>query len=191
MGGLICVQPPSLSPAPVARCPKGNRCLRSCFGRKICGTGHFQHPNRHQAFSPNKPFLMYWTLGVVHGPQHVFSEWAGLTLYLDEGKLVYEYNMLLLERYRAETSEPLSPGEHTIEVDTTLAKPGAPATVILKVDGKELARTIVERTVPLAFTASETFDVGVDLGAPVSLDYAERRPFEFNGTIKRVSVLLQ
>ncbi|EMI53233.1 arylsulfatase [Rhodopirellula sallentina] len=116
---------------------------------------------------------------------------GGLTLYMDEGKLVYEYNMLLLERYRAETSEPLSPGEHTIEVDTTLAKPGAPATVILKVDGEELARTIVERTVPLAFTASETFDVGVDLGAPVSLDYAERRPFEFDGTIKQVTVVLK
>ncbi len=34
---------------------------------------------------------------------------------------------------------------------------------------------------PAAFTASETFDVGTDLGSPVSLDYYARRPFEFNG----------
>jgi len=116
---------------------------------------------------------------------------GGLTLYMDKGKLVYEYNMLLIERYRAEVSEPLSPGRHSIEVDTTLARPGAPATVIIKVDGKEAARTTVERTVPAAFTASETFDVGVDLGAPVSLKYAERRPFEFEGAIEEVNVTLK
>ena len=49
----------------------------------------------------------------------------------------------------------------------------------------------MKRTVPAAFTASETFDVGVDLGSPVSLDYAERRPFEFNGVIKEVTVTLE
>ncbi len=30
----------------------------------------------HQAFSPDKPFLMYWAPGAVHGPHHVASEWA-------------------------------------------------------------------------------------------------------------------
>jgi len=45
--------------------------------------------------------------------------------------------------------------------------------------------------VPAAFTASETFDVGVDLGSPVSLDYDERRPFRFDGTIERMTVQLR
>jgi arylsulfatase len=49
---------------------------------------------------------------------------------------------------------------------------------------KEMGRTTVARTVPAAFTASETFDVGMDLGSPVSLDYEKRRPFAFNGTIQ-------
>ena len=31
---------------------------------------------RHQAFSPDKPFLMYWAPGAVHGPHHIFPEWA-------------------------------------------------------------------------------------------------------------------
>ena len=70
-------------------------------------------------------------------------------------------------------------------MDTTIAKPGAPAEVVLKVDGKEVAAHDVKRTVPAAFTASETFDVGVDLGSPVSLDYFDRRPFPFNGRIER------
>ncbi len=30
----------------------------------------------HQAYSPDKPFLMYWAPGAVHGPHHVASEWA-------------------------------------------------------------------------------------------------------------------
>jgi hypothetical protein len=41
---------------------------------------------------------------------------------------------------------------------------------------------------PAAFTASETFDVGVDLGSPVSIDYFDRRPFRFNGTIDSVEL---
>jgi arylsulfatase len=44
--------------------------------------------------------------------------------------------------------------------------------------------------VPLAFTASETFDVGIDLGSPVSSNYHDRRPFEFNGRIEKVNVQL-
>jgi len=35
--------------------------------------------------------------------------------------------------------------------------------VVLNVDGQEVARTTVGRTVSGAFSASETFDVGVDL----------------------------
>ena len=46
-------------------------------------------------------------------------------------------------------------------------------------------------TVAGAFTASETLDVGVDLGSPVSLDYFDRRPFAFNGKINSVTVDLK
>ena len=80
---------------------------------------------------------------------------------------------------------------YTAAMKTTIAKPGAPAEVILSVDGKEVARTTVKRTVPAAFTASETFDVGMDLGSPVSLDYFDRRPFAFTGTIEKVEVELK
>jgi arylsulfatase len=116
---------------------------------------------------------------------------GGLSLYLDQGTLAYEYNMLLIERYRATTDEPLRAGRHTIVVDTTLARPGEPATVTINIDGEAAARTTVERTVPGAFTASETFDVGIDLGSPISREYAARRPFEFHGTIHEVRVELK
>jgi len=45
--------------------------------------------------------------------------------------------------------------------------------------------------VPAAFSASETFDVGLDLGSTVSLDYFDRRPFKFNGRIESVRVDLK
>ena len=62
---------------------------------------------------------------------------------------------------------------------------------MLSVDGKEVGRTTVKRTVPAAFTASESFDVGVDLGSPVSPDYFDRRPFRFDGKIEKVDVKLK
>jgi hypothetical protein len=52
-------------------------------------------------------------------------------------------------------------------------------------------RTTVEPTVPAAFTPSETFDVGVDLGPPVSMSHFDRRPFPFDGTISAVDVRLR
>jgi hypothetical protein len=116
---------------------------------------------------------------------------GGLTLYMDKGELVYEYNMMIIERYTTRSTVRLAPGKRTIEVDTTIARPGAPADVVLSVDGKEVARTTVKRTVPAAFTASESFDVGVDLGSPVALDYFDRRPFRFDGKIEQVKVELK
>jgi arylsulfatase len=31
---------------------------------------------QHQAFSPDRPFFMYWAPGAAHGPHHIFKEWA-------------------------------------------------------------------------------------------------------------------
>jgi arylsulfatase len=116
---------------------------------------------------------------------------GGLTLYMDEGELVYEYNMMIIERYVARSKNKVASGKRRIEVDTTIEKPGAPAEVVLKVDGAEVAHTTVKRTVPAAFTASETLDIGIDLGSPVSLDYFDRRSFPFAGRVGGVKVELK
>jgi hypothetical protein len=41
---------------------------------------------------------------------------------------------------------------------------------------------------PLAFTANDCLDIGTCLGGPVSVDYYDRAPFAFNGTIDTVNV---
>jgi arylsulfatase len=118
---------------------------------------------------------------------------GGLTCYMDKGHLVFEYNLMIIDRSIAKSAEKIAPGKHTIVVSTTLKapKPGAPADIVLTVDGKEAARTTAKMTVPAVFTASESFDVGTDLGSPVSRDYYERRPFKFDGKIGTVKVDLK
>ncbi|NET42864.1 MAG: arylsulfatase [Okeania sp. SIO2B3] len=117
---------------------------------------------------------------------------GGVSLFMDNGILKYEYNMLLLERYKEESNAPIAAGHHTIEVDTTIEDLYSPGKVVIRVDGLEvLDQPITIQTIVVgAFSASETFDVGTDLGAPVSLDYADRAPFEFDGTINTVKVEL-
>ena len=115
---------------------------------------------------------------------------GGFTVYMDEGALCAEYNTLGVYRYKARSQGPIAAGDVTIEVDLAYAeqRPKAPATLSLRVDGKEVAQTQVEISVPAGFTASETFDIGIDLGSPVSLDYHDPAPFAFNGKIQRVHV---
>jgi arylsulfatase len=116
---------------------------------------------------------------------------GGLTLYMDQGHLVYLYNMMIIEQYSARSPQPLSPGKHKIVVETAIAGPAKEGTVVLTVDGAEVARINLARTVPAAFTASESFDVGQDLGSTVADAYFDRRPFKFDGRIHQVDVRLK
>jgi arylsulfatase A-like enzyme len=117
---------------------------------------------------------------------------GGIVCYMDKGKIVYLYNMMIIEQYQAE-SGVIAAGKHQFVIDTQLdsKKPMAGGVVTVTVDGKEVAKTRLVRTVPAAFTASESFDVGVDLGSTVALAYDERRPFAFNGKINSVKVNLK
>jgi arylsulfatase len=116
---------------------------------------------------------------------------GGITLYMDQGHLVYLYNMMIIEQYTARSAAPIASGKRRIAVITHVAAPGREGVVTLLVDGKEVSKVELKRTVPAAFSASETLDVGVDLGSTVSLDYFDKRPFPFTGRIHGVKVDLQ
>jgi arylsulfatase len=98
---------------------------------------------------------------------------------------------MLIEHYEARAAKPIAAGKHKIVIDTTIAGPGKPGTVVLTVDGVEVGKTELARTVPTAFTASESLDIGLDLGSTVVDAYAERRPFKFEGNIAAVKVALK
>ena len=66
--------------------------------------------------------------------------------------------------------------------------PRGPLKVTMKVAGKIAAEGTVPVSTPICFTANECLDIGIALGSPVSLDYYDKAPFKFNGTIEQVHV---
>ncbi len=115
---------------------------------------------------------------------------GGLSVFMDQGHLVYEYNMLIIENYSERSPRPLRAGNHTIEVVTEIEGPGNKGVATISVDGQKSFHVALDRTVPAAFTATESFDVGIDLGSPVSMVYFDQRPFAFEGTIESVKIEL-
>ncbi|TJZ81750.1 arylsulfatase [Rhodococcus oryzae] len=115
---------------------------------------------------------------------------GGLTCYLDDGYLCYEYNLFILMRTKIRAATPLTGGRKTIELITeyTESRPGGPLQVTVCVDGEQVADGVVPISVPLVFTANECLDVGSCLGSPVSLDYYDRAPFPFTGHIEKMLV---
>jgi hypothetical protein len=97
---------------------------------------------------------------------------------------------MTLNRYKASSKLRIPTGKVRIEVKTQYDSKErmAPATLTLTVNGKQVAQARIERSVPAGHTASETFDVGKDLGSPVALDYLARAPFAFNGKINKIDI---
>ena len=115
---------------------------------------------------------------------------GGLTLYVKDGVLSYEYNLFEIQRTRFKAKEKLPSGKAKIEVVTKYAvkKAAGPLDITLKVDGKEVAKGQVPVSAPLGFTANDCLDIGEALGSPVSPEYFDLAPFKFNGKIDQVHV---
>ena len=69
-----------------------------------------------------------------------------------------------------------------------MPKPAGPLNITMKVNGEVFATGQVPISAPLLFTANDCLDIGIALGPPVSLDYYDKVPFKFNGTIEQVHV---
>ncbi|MFV1971383.1 MAG: arylsulfatase [Acidimicrobiia bacterium] len=115
---------------------------------------------------------------------------GGLTLFVEDGILCYEYNLFIIQRTKIRANEKLPVGKLKIEVETSYVepRPAGPLKVVLKVDGSVVAEGIVPVSAPLVFTANDGLDIGQALGSPVSLDYRDKAPFKFNGTIDQMHV---
>jgi arylsulfatase A-like enzyme len=125
------------------------------------------------------------------------GRFGGYGLFLQDGKPVFVYNLLDLERFRWEGGvggilgkdlfgKALKPGQHTIEFDFKYhgPGPGKGGTGVLSVDGKELDTKTIKHTIPLLMSIDETFDVGLDTRTGVDNSY--ELPFKFTGTINEV-----
>ncbi len=113
---------------------------------------------------------------------------AGWSMYLDEqGVPTFLYNCFGHELTFVSDRDALAAGRHQVrlayEHDGGL---GAGGVMTLFVDGVEVGSARLERTVPIVFSMSgETFDVGVDTGAPVG---PYRHRFECTASILSVTL---
>jgi arylsulfatase len=114
---------------------------------------------------------------------------AGWSLYANNGRLTYCYNLLGLQRFKIEADATIPSGTHQVRMEFAydgggLAKGG---TVTLYQNGDKTGEGRVEGTVPLIFSGDETADVGQDTASPVSDDY-QGKSSVFTGTVNWVQI---
>jgi arylsulfatase len=120
------------------------------------------------------------------------GRFGGWSLYVKNGKPVFMYNYLGIERYTATGSATLPKGKSTVKMDFAYdgGKPGAGGTATIFVNGESVGSAKVAKTQFAIFSADETAGVGIDTETPVSEDYT-RASSEFTGTIDKVTIQLK
>jgi arylsulfatase len=113
---------------------------------------------------------------------------GGFTLYVEDGKLKHTYQFLGVFEYRQVSESALPSGDITVQVafEADAAKPATPGTVTLSVNGAAVGSGRMDHTVPFGFSGYAGLDVGCDNGLVVDRNYADRAPFAFTGTVKKV-----
>jgi len=121
---------------------------------------------------------------------------AGYSLYVKDGKVHYAYNFFGQAIYDIASSDTLPEGEVEVVMNYK-QRPFKPfveffgGNVELLVNGKAAGTGEVKQAVPARFSATESFDIGMDLGSTVSPAYREEAPYMFTGGIKKVVFILE
>ena len=122
------------------------------------------------------------------------GRFGGWSLYMRDGKPVYTYNYLGLERFTVASTSAIPTGDATILLNFVydgggLGK-GGKAT--LSVNGKAVAEGRIEKTQPLIFSADETADVGLDNQTPVAEGIGiGREETRFTGKIHKITLAVK
>jgi len=157
---------------PAARAPS----VPAAVTRMTYTTAHVRMPERTVLNTKNRSYRISCDLEVHAGevnPEGVVvcqgGSFNGWTIYLDDGRPTWHYNLYGHERTSLAAADPLAPGRHLVELlfdsDGGFAAGGHGT---LAVDGTVVGQARLERTVPVAYSmGGETFDVGVDTGSPV------------------------
>ena len=118
---------------------------------------------------------------------------GGYTLYIKDNKLHYDYNYYHGLYYSLE-SPPL--GKGAVEVKFNFVETGGTTKGIpggrgeLYVNGKKVDEVEMPEMHISTFSLSETFDVGIDAGTPVSNKYRVTNHYPFTGDLDKVVVKL-
>ena len=128
------------------------------------------------------------------------GRFGGYGFYLLQGKPVFLWNLVDLERIKWEATEALSPGRHTVEFDfkyegagtgtlafNNFSGVGGPGTGTLKVDGKEVATKRMAKTLPMILQWDESFDIGSDTLTGVN-DADYKPPFALTAKLNKLTI---
>jgi arylsulfatase len=116
------------------------------------------------------------------------GRFGGWSLYFKDGKPIYHYNFLGLQRFNVAATQAVPAGKAKIRFefayDGGMGKGGLGT---LYVNDKKVAAGRIERTQPGIFSADETADVGIDEATPVTEAYTSWNS-AFTGKILKVTV---
>ena len=120
------------------------------------------------------------------------GRFGGWSFYLKDGKPVYTYNFLGLQRFTIAGAQALPSGKATILYEFVSDGPGMGkgGRGIISVNGQKEVEGRIEHTHCCVFSADEGADVGVDEGTPVTEDYKDRGN-KFTGKIHSVRIELK
>lgn len=114
------------------------------------------------------------------------SWFAGYSLYVKGGRLVYVHNYLGLDEYRVVSAEPVPAGK--VRLGFAFTRTGLHRGIgALYFDDRKVGEAEIPRTIPAVIeTSGEGLCCGYDSGVPVTADYVS--PFRFTGRIAQVVV---
>jgi len=128
------------------------------------------------------------------------GRFCGYGFYLLEGKPVFLWNMIDLERIKWEGPDALTPGKHTVEFDFKYEGLGAgtlaynnmsglaqPGTGTLKVDGAVVDTKKMAKTIPMILQWDESFDIGSDTLTGVN-DADYKPPFALTAKLDKLTI---
>jgi arylsulfatase len=114
---------------------------------------------------------------------------GGFGLWVDgDGILKHTYSLLGVDTYRQAANTRLPTGEVSVRMlfEATENRPGTGGHVTLYVNDQEVGGGDMPQTVPITFTSYSGMDIGRDNGLVVDLDYEDKAPYAFTGTVKKV-----
>jgi arylsulfatase len=130
------------------------------------------------------------------------GRFGGYGFYVLKGKPVFVWNLLGLKKIKWAGAEALAPGKHLLEFDFkyagmgmgtlafgSFAGIGQGGTGVLKVDGKEVAKEKMERTIPFMLPIDESLDIGSDTLTGVN-DEDYKPPFTFTGKVDKITLAI-
>ena len=117
------------------------------------------------------------------------GRFGGWTVYFQDGKAKFVYNVLGIHSYATAAETAIPAGTHQVRMEFAydgggLAKGGD---VTLYYDGNAVGTGRVENTQPMVFSGDETTDIGEETGTTVSPDYTAKDS-RFTGKINWVQI---